>query len=60
MVTAANLTELKRCRDNALRHMVCPRGVVQGQELDLIVTVGPFQLSVFCDSISTTSEWQIQ
>lgn len=51
VVTAPSLPEFKKSLDKAVRHMMwfsgCP---VQGQELDSMIFVGPFQLRIFCDS----------
>ena len=51
-VTAPSLTLFKKHLGNTLRHMVwiwgCP---LQGQELDLMILVGPFQFRTFHDSM---------
>lgn len=48
---AARLTELKKHLDTALRHRVgFLRCHVQGQELDSVILLGLFQLSMFCEA----------
>jgi len=43
-------------KDNALRHRVwISGGPVWSQELDALVSVGPFQLRLFYDSLSSAS-----
>lgn len=52
--------EFKKCLDNPLRHMVWLFvGPVQGQELDWIILVAPFQLRLFyhSTSISAVPAW---
>lgn len=50
MVMAPRLTESKKYLDSTRRHRVGFLGCsVQGQELDSMILVGPFQLSLFCD-----------
>ncbi|KAJ7420644.1 hypothetical protein WISP_47492 [Willisornis vidua] len=44
------LAEHKKCLDNALRHMVSfLRCSTEAKELDLMILMGPFQMSMFYD-----------
>lgn len=45
---------LQNCLDNTPRHMVWLLGwlCVQGQELDMMILVSPFQHNIFCDTDS--------
>ena len=53
MVTAPRLPELQECLENSLRD--AQGGIVgvsvQGQELDSVILVGPFQLQIFYNSM---------
>lgn len=50
--TAPSPSVFKKCLDNAFGYMVgllgCP---AQGQELDSMILMGPFQLCIFYDSV---------
>ena len=53
VVTTPSLTEFKKHLDNALRHRVWfLGGPVWSQELDSMILVGPFQLRIFCGSMT--------
>ena len=55
VVMALSLTELKQRLDTALRHRGWfLGGPVQSQELDSMTLVGPFQLRMFCDSVTSS------
>lgn len=41
--------EFKKHLDNTFRHMVSLLGIVLCRELDSVIPVGPFQLSMFCE-----------
>lgn len=47
---SAELPELRRCWDAALRPGVC-RAAARGCGLDLVVLMGPFQRGAFCDCV---------
>lgn len=52
VATAISLMEFKKLLENALRHRFVLLGSsVLSQDLDLMITVGPFQLGIFYDSI---------
>lgn len=54
---STSLTELKMCLGNTLRHM-CLVVSVQGQELNSMILMGLFQLSIFYDCDSMSNDWQ--
>lgn len=52
VVTVPGLTEHKECLDDAVRHRVGSSGCsVQGQDLDLMILVGPPQIRIFHNSV---------
>lgn len=45
---SASLREFNKCLDNTLRFLECP---VNGQELDMVILMGPFPLNILYDSV---------
>lgn len=50
VVRTPNLSEFKKRLDNAFRHMELGYPM-QGQELNFMILIGPFQFSIFHDSV---------
>ena len=51
VLKALSLLVFKKCLDNALTYKV--ELWVWSQEVDLMILVGPFQVTIYCDSVTS-------